>query len=321
MLIQTQLRNTGSNSMPSCTRLKPLEQGAVFGVFNPAREITDERAKFVRAGACRLRSWGFGVDPDFNGKLEDWKTLAPAEYRANEFNALILDGKMDAVIAAWAGSRTHEIVRLVNYDNVRAAGKPIFGYGDNCVLLNQISLSTGCCTFYGPNYLGKLNLISDGKRPLDNICSLSQIFFSRDVEDIVGGTAYGRLVGGSLRSFLSHFSAAHTLGADQSPLILFFETSSLDLLGLKRALQTSLRRTLGDSLRGILIGRCRNIARGELTQCMRNLFGCGLPILKCNDFGHSESSNPVLPIGANVVLDTANASMRVESEIFGHEGR
>lgn len=299
--------------MNSSATLPPaILDGASIGVFNPSEKITNERATYLRLGAKRLQSKGWIAQFPSNNCFDEWAELRDAVTRAEEFCAVYSNFRNSAVIAAWAGSNSADLLPHLDFHQFFKAQKPIIGYGDNCTFLNEVALRTGLITYYGPNYLGKLNLLSDRamERGFKQIGRGCVIELKSQFSAFSTPHVQGRLIGGSLRSFWNHFSDFERLSLVDTPAILFFETASLNLKGLEKILCEIRDSRLFRLLSGVVIGQTKLITPEDALRVVIDRFGRRVAVLKCDDFGHSGADNPALPVGSMVTL-SSNARLNI----------
>lgn len=79
---------------------------------------------------------------------------APAEHRAAELTAMLLDPAVRAVVPPWGGELAIDLVRRLDWDALGAAEPTWFvGFSDVATLLTAMTLRTGTATVHGPNLM------------------------------------------------------------------------------------------------------------------------------------------------------------------------
>jgi len=124
---------------------KRLPLGGTIGIFCPSHVAIPERYARQIAGIERM---GFSVKLGENFYKDTWGYSASAQERADDFNALVADGSVDAILFN-GGSGAAEILPFLDYENIRRNPKRIGSYSDGTTILNAIHAQTGLVTYYG----------------------------------------------------------------------------------------------------------------------------------------------------------------------------
>lgn len=133
---------------------KYIKPGDVIGVTAPSNGITDElKIKRFENGKNKLASKGYKVEftqnvftADERGCSSDGKT------RANQFNSLITNDNVGAVISAAGGDYLMEMLEHLDFEAIKKNPKWIQGYSDNTGLLYPITTKCDVATVYGFNF-------------------------------------------------------------------------------------------------------------------------------------------------------------------------
>ena len=291
----------------------PLGKGAKIGVFNPSEALTDHRKEYVKLGASILRELEYTIEFPSNQIFTSWGETRNSLSRAHEFTQSVLNSNTQAIISAWAGSRSADIVPLINFQTIAKKPKPIIGYGDNCIFLNEISLRTGMVTYYGPNYLGKLNLMDRNalRRSMDSIGQCISLDLRVQDSSLTGNEVRGQLLGGSLRSFWRYYSTKNTLIANNHPIILCLETASQRIDELEKMIKEVSQTPLRSLIVGVIMGKTSLCNPTEVIEVLSRYLGKSVTLVKCDDFGHGGRVNPALPIGAWMSLSSDGTRLQM----------
>jgi muramoyltetrapeptide carboxypeptidase len=130
--------------------LKPprLRRGDCIGLVAPAS--TPSSSEKIEKGVRYLESLGYRV---IVGKhvSEVYGYLAGTdEQRASDFNSMVADANVKAIIAIRGGYGTPRILPLIDYRSLKRNPKIIVGYSDVTALQLAIFRKTGLVTFSGP---------------------------------------------------------------------------------------------------------------------------------------------------------------------------
>jgi muramoyltetrapeptide carboxypeptidase LdcA involved in peptidoglycan recycling len=126
-----------------------LTKGATIGVTAPSSGIPVELHNMFKQACYRMEKKGFNVVCGDTVWTQYKAKSSPAKQRANEFNNMIQDKKIDIIIPPWGGELLIEILEYVEFDRIKE--KWVLGYSDTSVLLLAITLNTGIATAHGTN--------------------------------------------------------------------------------------------------------------------------------------------------------------------------
>ncbi len=131
-----------------------ISEGNAIGVTAPSAGITEstDRARFAHA-AKRLKSRGYRVrfTPD-TFECDETGRSAPADCRVAEWNSLVSDPEVRAVLAASGGDYEYEMLPLMDWDLLESDPKWYQGYSDNTTLLFKITTEHDIATVYCGNF-------------------------------------------------------------------------------------------------------------------------------------------------------------------------
>jgi len=134
---------------------KRLKIGDTIGVFTPSLPAYKINPGLFENGVRTLEELGFKVKLGSltSQRLAEGYRSGTAEARALEFMDLILDPKVDALIATIGGYNSNSMIPFLDFEAIRNAKKPICGYSDVTSLHLSIMKFSGLRTYYGPTLM------------------------------------------------------------------------------------------------------------------------------------------------------------------------
>lgn len=136
-----------------------LTNGATIGVTAPSSGIEVDLHKMLELACSRMEARGFNVICGETVWTQKKAKSAPAKQRAQEFNEMMQDDHIDAIIPPWGGELLIEILEDIDYDHI--PNKWIMGYSDISLLLLAITLKTGIATAHGMGFVDLRGEITD----------------------------------------------------------------------------------------------------------------------------------------------------------------
>jgi len=182
--------------VPRLIKPRALAPGATLGIAAPGGPVDPEK---LAAGEALLRRAGFET-------LRREDLLARRSYMAGddarrvaEFMDLVADDRVDGIVCARGGYGCDRIIASLDAERVRAAAKPLVGYSDVTALLLWQRRCAGLMGIHGPM------LDRGGDVDPEAFAMLVAQLRGEAVVPAAlrgtgrgGGSASGRLVGGSL---------------------------------------------------------------------------------------------------------------------------
>lgn len=186
-----------------------LRHGDCIGLVSPASAPSAQEK--IDKGVRYLEGLGYRVKVGRHVMDEHGYLAGSDEHRAEDFNDMLRDRTVKAIIAIRGGYGTPRLLHLVDYAAIRRAPKIIVGYSDITALQLALYRKTGLVTFSGPMV---------GVEMWDTIDSYTEEHFWRlvtsaskigalenpDGESMSGrnaGKARGVLLGGNLSLLMS----------------------------------------------------------------------------------------------------------------------
>ncbi|WP_236674538.1 S66 peptidase family protein [Xanthomonas arboricola] len=304
--------------------LKARDKVAIVAPSSPSSDV--EKA------AEWLRAHGFSVEimPSAMEKLAPpFDYLAGTDSaRVDDIHYAFLSNEIKAVWCLRGGFGATRLLDKLDYALIGANPKPFIGYSDITALHIALQQHAGMVTFHGPMLVS--DLVPEKLPPTASL--ILDLLSGRlssgawipsppmyPAATLVDGTAQGRLVGGNLSLLCSTLGTPYEM--DSTDAILFIEDTEIALPRLDRLLtQLRLAGKLR-SIRGLLLGRF--VIAGEtpaatpssMANALFNEFFLPLkiPVMVNWSSGHVDP-NLALPLGATVLLDTAQGAIRLLSE-------
>ncbi|WP_430788901.1 S66 family peptidase [Virgibacillus flavescens] len=136
-----------------------LNKGATVGVTAPSSGLELEQHDMFRQASKRSEERGYPVVCGQTVWTQEKAKSAPAQTRADEFNRMMQNEEVQAVIPLWGGELLVEIIDKIDFDMFKK--KWILGYSDLSVLLLATTLKTGMATAHGTNFVDLRGEYSD----------------------------------------------------------------------------------------------------------------------------------------------------------------
>ncbi|ERN51110.1 LD-carboxypeptidase [Alkalihalophilus marmarensis] len=126
-----------------------LKQSATIGVTAPSSGVPDNLHPLLKQACTRLEAKGYQIRSGTTAWTQQKARSASAEKRAEEFNSIMADPDIDAIIPPWGGELLIEMLDGVDFKAIQP--KWVLGYSDVSLLLLAITLKTGIATAHGTN--------------------------------------------------------------------------------------------------------------------------------------------------------------------------
>lgn len=121
-----------------------------IGVFSSSSPVSAAVPVRYDRGIEYLKSRGYEmIHGSLQGK-QDFYRSGTIQQRAEEFNNLLYNEKVQILMASIGGNNTNSILPYIDYEYLKKYPKIIIGYSDTTALLLAIYAKTGLVTFYGP---------------------------------------------------------------------------------------------------------------------------------------------------------------------------
>lgn len=141
---------------------RALGPGDVVGVTSPSSGVAEAVRPRLAVALETVR--GRGLEVRLGHCLDGASHIsAPASERAAEFQAMLLDPEIAAVVPPWGGETAIDLIRLLDWDALAAAEpKWVVGFSDIATLITPLTLVAGWATLHGNNLMDTPYRVPDG---------------------------------------------------------------------------------------------------------------------------------------------------------------
>jgi muramoyltetrapeptide carboxypeptidase len=239
--------------------IKPryLKKGDVIGVTCPAGYIT---AEDILPAATQMESWGFRVKMGATIGRRDFGFGGTDEERLKDFQRMIDDPEVKAVMCARGGYGALRIVDKIKFDRFATNPKWIIGFSDITVLHCHLNRNYGIASIHS-KMCNSFPEKWDEAEPIQisTILSIKDALMGDKMKYEIDtmalnrrGTGEGTLVGGNLKTI-------ETLAGSRSDIkttnkILFVEDTGEYLYSIDRMFWNLKRSGKLEKLQGLIIG-------------------------------------------------------------------
>jgi len=286
---------------------KKLEKGDKIGIIAPSSPITEESLETINNSILLMESSGFKIE---FGKYVFTNELgygATAKQKAEDINNMFSNKEIKAIFCASGGANSNSTFEYLDYELIKNNPKILCGFSDSTSITNMITEKTGLVTFSGATFKALTSWATPYgyehviKRFVEGNLELREI--DEKFKTIKEGVAQGRLIGGNLSLTANMSSGEYSL--DFKDKILFIEELCLESYPemVSNYLYKMRQNGVFNKINGIWVGNYDgSIALEKIL--LDTLDGeYNLPIIKSNNFGHTEKKQ-VIPIGTMAKIDT-----------------
>ena len=234
-----------------------LKAGDIIGITALAGYITVEE---IQPAVILMESWGYKIKiGDTIGK-KDFTFAGTDEERLNDFQKMLDDPKVKAIMCARGGYGVVRIIDKLKWEKFKAKPKWIIGFSDITVLHAHINRHFGIATIHSkmcnsfPDDWSKAEPIQ-----IETIESIQKALSGEEMKYSITpnannrtGTADGVLIGGNLRTLET--LAASTSDIQTAEKILFVEDTGEYMYSIDRMFWSLKRSGKLSQLRGLIIG-------------------------------------------------------------------
>jgi len=249
---------TGLADEPSkVTTPKYLKTGDIIGITAPAGHIDQEE---IQPSIIQMESWGFKTKVGTTIGKKDFTFGGTDLERANDFQQMLDDPTIKAIMCARGGYGMVRIIDRLNFTRFVQRPKWIIGFSDLTVLHSHLNRNYGVASIHSkmcnsfPDDWSKAEIIQ-----IETINSIRQALSGEEMKYMVDahpsnimGRAEGLLVGGNLKTL-------ETLSGTKSDLntavkILFVEDTGEYLYSIDRMFWNLERTGKLSKLKALIVG-------------------------------------------------------------------
>lgn len=296
-----------------------LKKGDVIGITAPAGWITPEE---IQPAVQVMESWGFKIQVGNTIGKKDFTFGGTDEERLNDFQQMLDDPKVKAIMCARGGYGSVRIVDRINWTKFKAKPKWVIGFSDITVLHCHIHRNFQIASIHSK----MTNSFPDDWSTADPV----QIETILSIQDALTGTkmkytaipnvqnkqgiAEGILIGGNLKTIETLSCSASDIRTDGK--ILFVEDTGEYLYSIDRMFWNLKRTGKLKNLKALIVGGFRIKPDDPGEEFGKTIEEIVLEKLKdhnypvCFDFpvGH-QKNNFALKCGVKHKLEVANDSV------------
>ncbi|MBS7787611.1 LD-carboxypeptidase [Flavobacterium sp. CYK-55] len=236
-----------------------LQKGDTIGILATARKI-DETA--LKPAIKILEYWGLHVVLGKTIGKEDHQLAGPDWLRAEDFQQMMDNPKIKAILGAKGGYGTVRMVDRIDFSRFKQKPKWVIGFSDMTVLhshINQMGIET----------LHAIMAQSFEKASPEALESLRKGLFGEPLKYKIPahpfnhkGSAKGELVGGNLSVIYSIIGSKSAL--DYKGKILFIEDLDEYLYHIDRMMMNLKRNGYFDGLKAVIVGGMTSMNDNEI---------------------------------------------------------
>ncbi len=300
---------------------KSLQKGSIIAIASPASPVS---AWNMSAAIKTLTSLGYKVEvgPIAKKQKNEHKYFSASDDdRADEFMEFIKREDVDAIMCGRGGYGVMRILRMLDYEAIKANPKIIVGFSDITALLSAIHAQTGMVTFHGPvacssfdkftttsfvSAVDKSKFNESGSIKIDELIAINK------------GKADGIIQGGNLRLIASTLGTPYEINTDGA--ILFLEDVSEHAYEIDRMLTQLMLAGKFDNIKAVVLGKFKklNVRKSfypnramTILEVITEIFKpLGVPCVYDFPFGHI-TSKLTLPIGVAATIDADKKTFQI----------
>src|SRR6187397_833131 len=234
-----------------------LKAGDVIGITAPAGYITSEE---IRSAVQKMESWGYKIQVGDTIDKRDFAFGGTDEERARDFQQMLDDPKIKAIMCARGGYGVVRIIDKLNWDKFKVKPKWIIGFSDVTVIHSHLNKNFGIASIHSK----MCNSFPDDwslAEPIqiETIEAIQLALSGKKMKYTVTpnpqnklGTADGVLIGGNLKML-------ETLAGTKSDIntagkILFVEDTGEYMYSVDRMFWNLKRTGKLSQLKGLIVG-------------------------------------------------------------------
>ncbi len=234
-----------------------LKKGDTIGITCPAGFITPEE---IQPAVNKLTEWGFEISIGNTVGKKDFTFGGTDEERLNDFQQMVNDKKIKAILCARGGYGAVRIIDKIDFKQLEIHPKWIIGFSDITVIHSHLSRNYGIASIHSKmcnSFPDNWSLAeSEQKETIESIrkCLIGEKFNYTILPNQKNktGLATGVLVGGNLKTIESLAGSKSDLVTTNK--ILFVEDTGEYLYSIDRMFWNLKRSGKLSNLAGLIIG-------------------------------------------------------------------
>lgn len=238
-----------------------LKTGDMIGITSPAGYILRED---IIPSATLMQQWGFKIRVGYTIGKRDFTYGGTDEERLNDFQMMLDDPQIKAIMCARGGYGFVRIIDKLNWEKFKTNPKWIIGFSDITVLHSHLLMKVGAASIHSKmcNSFPKVwaEAMPEQKDTIESIRKAltgERMEYNADFNTFNRtGSAKGILVGGNLKTLESLSGSASDINTDGK--ILFVEDTGEYLYSIDRMFWNLKRSGKLDKLAGLIVGGIKN---------------------------------------------------------------
>jgi muramoyltetrapeptide carboxypeptidase len=234
-----------------------LKAGDMIGITSPAGFITE---KEIEPAVEQIKSWGFAVLQGNTIGKRDFTFGGTDEERKNDFQAMIDNPEVKAILCARGGYGVVRIIDQLDFSSFKKNPKWVIGFSDITVFHNHLHTKVGVASIHSkmcnsfPDDWTKAEPIQiETILSIQKILSGEKLKYKADANEKNRlGTAEGQLIGGNLKMLETLAGTPSDISTDDK--ILFVEDTGEALYNIDRMFCHLKRTGKLNKLKGLLVG-------------------------------------------------------------------
>lgn len=234
-----------------------LKAGDIIGLISPAGYITVEE---IQSAIKKMEEWGYKIRIGETIGKRDFTFGGSDDERVKDFQAMLDDPKIKAIMCARGGYGTVRIIDKLNWENFKAKPKWIIGFSDITVFHSHLNRNFGIASIHSKmcnSFPDDWNLAEPVQ--IETIESIRLALSGKKMKYTAvpniqnrNGTAEGVLIGGNLKTLES-------LAGSRSDIItagkiLFVEDTGEYMYSVDRMFWNLKRSGKLSKLKGLIVG-------------------------------------------------------------------
>ncbi|WP_329257043.1 S66 peptidase family protein [Streptomyces pseudovenezuelae] len=315
-----------NTATPQLLRPNALVPGDLVVVAALSGPLHAQYAPDLERAVAEIERMGFRVRlaPLLQAGRHRWWSAAPPDEIAKEFNGLLRDPEVRAIVAHDGGQTVFGYLDLIDFDAVKADPKPILGYSDISLLHLVLYARTGLVGFHAdvatPGLGGHWQRASAARREelgklysalLTGTEPIGALPASPSWECWRPGRAEGPLIGGVINRLVLAQATPFALRLEYfDGAVLFWEELGGQASHVWTYLQVLRHSGILDRISGMVVGVPEAIdglaspdGSPTLAEIVLDVLGDrDIPVLGNVEFGHAGPNLP-MPVGVRAALD------------------
>ncbi len=309
--------NTAIYHWPNTLNGRNIEDCTVGVISLSAPDAFNNPESFAR-GLNWLKSKGFKVKIGMHTCGQYDFLSAKPQQMLDDLYEMLEDNEVDLVFTSGGGTNSNSLLKLLDFDRINSASKPIMGLSNSSVLLNAITARTGLITLHGPviiwNMGAKEGLGTFSEKHMINVLQHSDKPIVMTPEDswewLQSGSCTGPLFGGNLWSIQQLLGTLYE--PDWDGAILFIEDCFCQLHQIHAILTHFDCAGILDRIAGLIVGIPMEVAEEDydvdlsFNDIVVDVIGNRpIPILSGVRLGHTDEKITI-PIGSSATLSSTD---------------